>query len=292
MRPHSLLATAFIVSAALTHAASPLIKSGETVAFLGDSITQQGAGSPGGYVQLVASGLAANGIEIKIVPAGISGHKSNQMRDRLESDVLAKKPNWMTLSCGVNDVWHGEKGVSLEDFKTNITDIVDRCQAAGVKVLILTATQIKLPLDNPENVKLAAYNTFLRDLAKERNLALADLNADMASAQKAAGADKPLTADGVHMNHRGNIMMANGVLRAFGLDDKQLSTASEKWNSTPGLVTIPVKLKLSLAEMDAAESLASARKQSVEEMLSQMTGAALKSSLPGAGSAKPAKIAP
>ncbi len=289
MRLHSLLATAVVLSAAHIYAAPPLIKSGETVAFMGDSITQQGAGSPGGYVQLVGSGLAANGIEIKIVPAGISGHKSNQMRARLESDVLAKKPNWMTLSCGVNDVWHGEKGVSLEDFKTNITDIVDRCQAAGVKVMILTATQIKLPLDNPENVKLAAYNTFLRDLAKERNLPLADLNADMASAQKAAGADKPLTADGVHMNHRGNIMMANGVLRAFGLDEKQLSTAAEKWKSTPGLVTMPVKLKLSLAELDAAESLASARKQSVEEMLSQMTGAALKSSLPGAGSSEPAK---
>lgn len=289
MRPHSLLASAFILSAAHIDAASPLIKSGETVAFMGDSITQQGAGSPGGYVQLVGSGLAANGIDIKIIPAGISGHKSNQMRARLESDVLSKKPDWMTLSCGVNDVWHGERGVALEDFKTNITDIVDRCRDAGVKVMILTATQIKLPIDNPENVKLAAYNTFLRDLAKERNLPLADLNADMASAQKAAGADKPLTADGVHMNHRGNIMMAKGVLKAFSLDGKQLATAEAKWNSTPGLVTVPVKVKLSLAELDSLEALAARRKQSLEELLTQSVGASLTPVLSGA---KPAPEKP
>lgn len=285
MRLHSLLATALILSAIPVHAAAPLVKKGETVAFLGDSITQQGAGSAGGYVQLVASGLAANGIDIKIIPAGISGHKSNQMRARLESDVLSKKPDWMTLSCGVNDVWHGEKGVPLEDFQTNITDIVNRCQAAGVKVMILTATQIKLPLDSPDNVKLAAYNTFLRDLARERNLPLADLNADMASAQKAAGDGRPLTVDGVHMNHRGNLMMAKGVLTAFGLDEKQLATAEAQWKSMPGLVTLPVKVKLSLAELDALEALASARKQPVEEVLAQTAGTALGSLLSGAGTA-------
>src|SRR5262245_37700141 len=60
------------------------MKSGEKVAFLGDSITQQGQGSAGGYVQLVASGLAANGVKIEVIGAGISGHKSNDMLQRLE----------------------------------------------------------------------------------------------------------------------------------------------------------------------------------------------------------------
>src|SRR5258706_6973883 len=97
------------------HAQIPM-QSGDKVAFLGDSITEAGQASPGGYVQLVASGLAANGIVIEVVGAGISGHKSNDMLARLDRDVLSKKPQWMTLSCGVNDVWHGGNRVPLDGY--------------------------------------------------------------------------------------------------------------------------------------------------------------------------------
>lgn len=292
MHPHTLIAAAVLLTASLTHAASPLINNGETLAFLGDSITQQGADSQGGYVRLVGSGLAANGIEVKIIPAGISGHKSNQMSARLESDVLAKKPNWMTLSCGVNDVWHGERGVPLEEYKVNITDIVDRCQKAGVKVMILTSTQINLPVDNPNNVKLAPYNAFLRDLAKERNLPLADLNADMAAEQaalKAAGSNKSLTTDGVHMNYLGNLMMAKGVLRSFGLDDAQLAAAGTKWKTIPDAVPVTAKLKISLPEMEALDTMAAAQKQPVDVFVAEKLRDSLKSILSEAAATKPAK---
>src|SRR4028119_438040 len=160
-----------------------LIKTGESIAFLGDSITQFGAASPGGYVRLVASGLAAQGIDVTVIPAGLSANKSNDMLSRLDKDVLSKKPTWMTLSCGVNDVMHGARGVPLEDYKTNITAILDRCEQAGVKVVILTATQIGLPITGSANVKLAGYNAFLRETAKTRNLPLADVNAAMAAEQ-------------------------------------------------------------------------------------------------------------
>ena len=143
-------------------------QNGDKVAFLGDSITEDGQQSPGGYVQLVRHGLAASGVKIEIVGAGISGHKSNDMLARLEADVLSKKPQWMTLSCGVNDVWHGANGVPLPDYQKNITAIVDRALAAGVKVVILTSTMIGEDATNPENVRLAGYNDFLRALAKEK----------------------------------------------------------------------------------------------------------------------------
>src|SRR5258707_6468711 len=103
------------------------------------------------------AGLAANGFEATPIPAGISGHKSNQMLERLDRDVISKKPNWMTLSCGVNDVWHGANGVPLAEYKKNITQIVDKAQAAGTKVMILTATVIGEDLKNDNNKKLADY---------------------------------------------------------------------------------------------------------------------------------------
>jgi lysophospholipase L1-like esterase len=207
------------------------VKSGEKVAFLGDSITQSGWGNPKGYVKLVVAGLKANGAEIQPVPAGISGHKSNDMLARLDRDVLSKKPDWMTLSCGVNDVWHGPKGVPLEAYKKNIREIIDKCAAANVKVIILTATVIKEDLNSPENQKLAAYNDFLRSFAQEKHLRIADLNASFQMRIKSENKPgvKVLTIDGVHMAPLGDELMAEGVLRAFGVGDAGVAKAKEAW---------------------------------------------------------------
>lgn len=235
----STLLLSMTVITAPVEAASIPFKNGQKIGFMGDSITQAGA-EPQGYVTLVIRGLEANGIQVSSIPAGISGHKSNQMLERLDRDVLSKKPDWMTLSCGVNDVWHGVNGIPLEPYKKNITEIVEKCQAAGVKVMILTSTMIGEDAPNSNNQKLATYNAFLRDLAKNKKCRLADLNADMQAAIAKAGPDHKgnlLTSDGVHMNPEGNRMMATGVLKAFGLSAKQLKKAQDSWSkpaSNPG----------------------------------------------------------
>jgi lysophospholipase L1-like esterase len=218
------------------------LASGAKVAFLGDSITQFGAGSHTGYVNLVASGLKANGIDIQLVRAGISGHKSNQMLARLQKDVLRHKPDWMLLSCGVNDVMHGKRGVPLEPYKQNITEIVSQAQSAGVKVMILTATMIKEDPQDKRNLTLAAYNDFLRGLAREKNCPLADLNQDMqtqlAKLTAAGHKGNVLTRDGVHMNPFGDVMMATGILRAFGLGEAELQKAEAVWQQEPVIYTL------------------------------------------------------
>ena len=224
------------------------VKSGEKIAFLGDSITAGGWGSPAGYVRLVIAGLEANGIKAEPVPAGISGHKSDQMLARLDKDVLSKKPQWMTLSCGVNDVWHGPRGVPLDDamaksgtyddkvasrgtYQKNITAIIDQATAAGVKPVMLTATVIQENLASKENGLLAPYNDFLRQLAKEKKVPLADLFAMFEERIKAENKPnvKVLTSDGVHMNGEGNKLMAIGVLKALGLNEAELDKAKASW---------------------------------------------------------------
>jgi len=224
------------------------VKSGDKIAFLGDSITAGGWGNLAGYVRLVIAGLEANGIKAKPVPAGISGHKSDQMLARLDKDVLSKKPQWMTLSCGVNDVWHGPRGVPLDDamaksgtyddkvstrgtYQKNITAIIDQATAAGVKPVILTATVIQENLSSTENGLLAPYNDFLRQLAKEKKVPMADLYAMFEERIKAENKPKVkvLTSDGVHMNAEGNKLMAVGVLKAFGLNETELDKAKSAW---------------------------------------------------------------
>lgn len=222
---------------ALTSYADLQVKDGDSVAFLGDSITQQGNISPGGYLHLVANGLKAEGVSIVIIPAGISGHKSDQMLARVEKDVLAKKPQWMLLSCGVNDVWHGERGIPLETYKTNISEIVRKAQEAGIHVMLLTSTMIREDQQGAENQKLIAYNDYLRALAKEKGCLLADLNQAMQEAvEKAKTTGEKITTDGVHMAFAGNKMMAAGVLRAFGVEEAKLAEIVLAWDSILGVI--------------------------------------------------------
>lgn len=252
------------------------VKSGEKIAFLGDSITQGGWSNPAGYVRLVIAGLEANGIKAEPVPAGISGHKSDQMLARLDKDVLSKKPQWMTLSCGVNDVWHGPRGVPLDDaaaksgtyddkvstrgtYKKNITAIIDQATAAGVKPVMLTATVIHENLGSPENGLLAPYNDFLRQLAKEKKVPMADLYAMFEERIKAENKPnvKVLTSDGVHMNAEGNKLMAIGVLKALGLNEAELDKAKASW---PALEAAAVEFAKKQAE-DRAKAAAEKAKR-------------------------------
>jgi lysophospholipase L1-like esterase len=287
-----LIAVTVLFFSPLHSRAQTLVRPGESIAFLGDSITQFGAQNPGGYVRLVQSGLAAQGIDVTVIPAGLSANKSNDMLARLDKDVLSKNPTWMTLSCGVNDVMHGARGVELDAYKANITAILDRCQQAGVKVVILTATQIGLPVTNAENVKLTGYNAFLRETAKARRLPLADLNAAMAAEQASlakAGIKRALTNDGVHMNIYGDLVMAKGVLAAFGLTDRELAAVQSKWNEMPDLFQTTAKIKLSLTDLAALESYASRQKKSVETVVTELAASAVNTAVKAAVTDAPAK---
>jgi len=205
------------------------LKQGQTIVFLGDSITQAGA-QPEGYVSLFKLFCGVNGYDVRVINAGIGGHKSNDMLARLDKDVLAHRPDWVSISCGVNDVWHGERGVPLPDYKKNMTEMVDRCLKGGARVLLLTATPIYEDLNSPENQKLRGYNQFLRQLATEKGVLLCDLFKAFEGVYKAKTSDeKVLTTDGVHMNGRGNRLMAREILRVLGASSDEMEDAENRW---------------------------------------------------------------
>ena len=175
------------------------VKNGDSIAFMGDSITKQawdsanghwGWNSPVGHIHLVMDALEANGIKATAIPSGRSGQTYRAMLERLQRDVLDQKPTWMTLSCGVNDLGmllDGGEGVALPEFKTNVTAIVTQAQAAGIKVMLLTVTPIyEEQPNNKYELPLVGYNDFLRALAKEKKCLLVDLNADMPARRASA----------------------------------------------------------------------------------------------------------
>jgi len=215
-------ALSMMSTASAASAQGILVKPGQKVAFLGASITDFGWHNPKGYIRLVVNSLSANGVTIVPIPAGVGGNTSADMLARLDRDVISKKPDWMTVDAGGNDVWHGT--VPFDQYMVNMTAIVDRAQAAGIHVIIQTCTPITEDLNDDFNKKMAYYNQFLVYLATQKHCTIADLNgATQVILKTKTGTDNILTLDGVHMNDRGNQVMATGLLKALGLTDDQIA---------------------------------------------------------------------
>lgn len=162
------------------------LKGVKKIVCLGDSITQGGDG-PNGYVGLLRKYLSALYPGIEIINSGISGHKSNDMLAQFERDVLAHKPDLLTISVGVNNVWHGfydnhplgdgPRAVPLADYRKNVTEMVTCAKAANIRVVILSTTVIHEDLSNRENAKAAIYNAALQQIAYENGIQFIDFQA-------------------------------------------------------------------------------------------------------------------
>lgn len=228
-------------------------KDGDRIAFLGDSITQLGVQNPLGYVNLVMDGLREAGLEVTAIPAGVSGHTCVQMLNRVDRDVINKKPTWMFLSCGVNDAPNGidNPGVPLEKYIQNINTIIDKCDKAKIKVIILTATPVVEEPDHVANKNLVAYNNVLQDIAKKRNLPLVDLNKrfNQFISAKEDKKVRVLTVDGTHMSPKGDLLMAVTILQTLktDVDYKELI---ERWMNQKNGHQVKMTLEISMNEME------------------------------------------
>jgi acyl-CoA thioesterase I len=203
------------------------LASGDTIVAIGDSITQAG-----GYLRDIDAVLARQYPDLKIakvVNKGISGQKAEDLIKRFDNDVVKLKPKFVTISIGINDVWHrlgqphDEK--VLAAYKENVAKMVDQAQKAGIKVILLTPTLIQEDPNAEGNKRLAAYVAAEKQIAADKKCQIVDLHAMFLAAlkHKPAGAGNWLTSDGVHMNPRGDAIMAIGVLRAIGIPDEKIA---------------------------------------------------------------------
>ena len=225
------LAVAFLAVVAASVAAAdappvPLMK-GDRIVFLGDSITQAGAG-PKGFVTLIRNELKEKhkDLDIEVIGAGVSGNKVPDIQKRLEKDVLEKKPTVVVIYIGINDVWHGEKdpskGTSKERYEAGLRDVIKRCQDAGARVVLCTPSVIGEKNDgsNLNDMKLDAYADISRAVAKDMKVPVCDLRKDFQAYEKEHNADNKesgvLTVDRVHLNDAGNKFVAEQILKMFG----------------------------------------------------------------------------
>jgi lysophospholipase L1-like esterase len=194
------------------------LKQGEAIAFLGDSITQGGAG-PGGYCRLIDEAIAKGNADkgVKIIYAGISGHKVPNLQDRLDRDVLSKKPSVVFIYIGINDVWHslGGRGTDKDKYEAGLRDLIKRINAAGAIVVLATPSVIGEKTDgsNKLDKMLDEYAEISRKVAADTGTQLCDLHQAFADHLKKNNPDNKergiLTGDGVHLNAAGNRFVAD-----------------------------------------------------------------------------------
>jgi len=225
-------ASVFLTTAILTMAtlfsgvtASAQLKNAETIVFLGDSITQQGAGEKG-YVTLFRQAIEKSRPDsgIKVIGAGIGGHKVPDLEARLDKDVLAQKPNVVVIYIGINDVWHSTRGqgTDIAAFETGLRNLIKRCNDADARVVLSTPSVIGEKHDGTNDLDkmLEEYSNVSRKVAMETGATLLDLHAAFVANLKeyntANESQGILTTDGVHLNDAGNRFVAVRMLEAVG----------------------------------------------------------------------------
>jgi lysophospholipase L1-like esterase len=191
------------------------------IIFFGDSITQQGVGA-NGYVTRIKEELekTAKG-QYDVIGAGIGGNKVYDLYLRLDDDVLAKSPDVVVIYIGVNDVWHkatSGTGTDPDKFQKFYEAIIKKLKEKKCKVILCTPATIgeKTDFTDQQDGDMNKYAQFIRDIAKKDNLPLCDLrkafleyNLKNNPQNKEKGI---LTVDGVHLNEKGNQMVADLLL--------------------------------------------------------------------------------
>ena len=219
------MAIALSASVLSASTASAQLKDGETIVFLGDSITQQGAGEKG-YVTLFRKAIETHRPDsgIKVIGAGIGGNKVPNLEERLDRDVLAHKPNVVVIYIGINDVWHSTRGngTDIDRYESGLRSLIKRCNDAAARVILATPSVIGEKADgsNELDTMLEQYSAASRKVAESTGTTLLDLRAafinHLVSYNVAAESKGILTTDGVHLNDEGNRFVAVRMLEAVG----------------------------------------------------------------------------
>jgi acyl-CoA thioesterase-1 len=170
-----------------------------TVVFLGDSLTAGYQLAEGqAWPALVAERLAAEGLELRAVNAGVSGDTSAGGLARLDW-VLRAEPDVVVVELGANDALRGQDLASTE---ANLRAIVERLRAADVAVLLVG---LEIPPNyGPDYAR--RFSALFPRLAAEYELPLVPFLLDRVAGERSLN-----LADGIHPNAEGHRLVAETV---------------------------------------------------------------------------------
>jgi len=163
---------------------------------------------------------------VTVTNAGVRGNTTRDLLLRLDSDVIAKKPNLVILMIGINDasyydprphgappVWRTEPRVPLSEFRKNVIEIVKRIKSTGAKVLLVTPNPLSRAFvysnlgyyrNHDMNGALRKYAAVIASLNVNKHIPLIDL---FKSWDTPEDLNKYLV-DGMHPNPEGHAEIA------------------------------------------------------------------------------------
>lgn len=198
--------------------AKPLLKFGEkpvTIVCLGDSVTgvYYHTGGKRAYPEMleIAIKQAIPKANVTVINAGISGHTTQNGLERLERDVLSKKPDLVTVSFGLNDMTR----IPEDLFRKNLETIVARCREIKADVVLCTPNAVINTGGRPTE-KLERYCEVIQSTGRDLKLAVCDqYRAGDAQRKQDAWAWRLTLSDEVHPNMDGHKLMAEELCRTI-----------------------------------------------------------------------------
>jgi lysophospholipase L1-like esterase len=203
-----------------------VIRDGDTVVFLGDSITAARA-----YGKIVENYTLLRFPDRKVhfVNAGWGGDTAAGGLKRLERDVFSQGATVLTVAYGINDIGWGAKADDehKRQYLEAIRGIVTQCQERGVRVFICSAAITGADPSKSEEDFLQKMCDEGMDIARSLGVGAIDVQRTMRSIQKnvwAANANAKEgqqketlhAADGIHLNDLGQLAMAFAILKGLG----------------------------------------------------------------------------
>jgi lysophospholipase L1-like esterase len=209
---------------------SLVLQSGDRLAIIGDSITEQKM-----YSRIIETYLTVCVPELKITARqfGWSGETAEGFVRRMTNDCLRFQPTVATLFYGMNDHrYRAYDEATAQWYRENYTAVVDSLKTAGARVVLgspgcVGRTPRWAPNTNtpPEdlNLNLCKLRNLDIDIAAQENVRFADVFWPMLTtgftAKQKYGEDYAIPGkDGVHPDWSGHLVMAYTFLKAMGLD--------------------------------------------------------------------------
>jgi lysophospholipase L1-like esterase len=223
--------TLLLAALAAAFAQEPFaLRDGDRVVFYGDSITDQRLYTTFAETYVVTRFPKLN---VSFVHSGwggdrVTGGGGGPVDVRLWRDVFPYKPTVMTIMLGMNDGrYRAYDQPIFDEFASGYKHIVESVKRSipGIRITVIVPSPYDDVTRTPTfeggyNRVLLRYGDFLKELATQQKLTVADLNTSVVAAlQKANAADAAAAArivpDRVHPGPGGHLLMAEALLKAW-----------------------------------------------------------------------------
>jgi lysophospholipase L1-like esterase len=212
------------------------LEQGQKLLFIGDSITDserarpEGEGLFGalgkGYVSLVDAFLQASYPElgIRVVNLGLGGNTVRDLKERWEADVHDRKPDWLAVMIGINDVWRQfdtpfipEWSVDPEEYEATLRELVRRSLPRVKGMVLMTPFYLEPNRSDAMRSRMDEYGRIVRQIAEDNGTMFVDTQ--MAFDRVLVHLySATLAWDRVHPTTAGHMVLARSLLNALGFD--------------------------------------------------------------------------